>query len=247
MVINRRNPLPIEVKFMAYFVVPFRVLALLLAISFPFALSAASSLAWENPMVEIQAAPLEEHVDVVFHFTNQGSARVNIISTAASCGCTVPQLEKKVYAPGETGALHAIYTPGDRVGPQAEQVIVTTDEPGGSPQPLLFKVTVPKLYDVSSYFVIWNGGEKPEIKTISLHLSDPRILFPLGVSGEDPRVFAKLESDPTSSANYSVRIHPLSTATAFTTSLVVELASPTGRKRAITLYVVVRGAPPKAP
>lgn len=40
-----------------------------------------------------------------FAFRNTGSERVEITDLRASCGCLTPHLDKRVYAPGESGAI----------------------------------------------------------------------------------------------------------------------------------------------
>lgn len=40
-----------------------------------------------------------------FAFTNAGSKPVTLIEARASCGCLIPQVERRTYAPGETATL----------------------------------------------------------------------------------------------------------------------------------------------
>jgi hypothetical protein len=44
-----------------------------------------------------------------FKFTNTGNALLKIGKIRCSCGCTVPTLAKKDYAPGESGILKVVY------------------------------------------------------------------------------------------------------------------------------------------
>jgi len=44
-----------------------------------------------------------------FKFTNTGNALLKIGKIKCSCGCTVPTLAKKDYAPGESGTLKIVY------------------------------------------------------------------------------------------------------------------------------------------
>ena len=41
-----------------------------------------------------------------FEFRNAGGGTLIITDTKASCGCTVPQLEKREFGPGEKGILN---------------------------------------------------------------------------------------------------------------------------------------------
>src|SRR3569833_614423 len=223
-------------------VVRFRLHFLCVLVSAVASIASASSLTWDNSVCEIQVPPLAEKVDAVFRFTNTGKTRVSIVSAAASCGCTVPQITKTVYAPGEKGELHALFTPDDRVGLRQEEVMVLTDEPGQAPQVLVLRMTVPKLYEVTPYFVLWHGGEEPSPKKIKIHFTDPALLKPTSIHSRDARVTASIESIPYSPGDYTVSVRPASTATALDTMITVDLTASTGAKRVITLYAVVRSA-----
>jgi hypothetical protein len=43
-------------------------------------------------------------------FTNTGRASLKITKIKTTCGCTVTQLEKREYAPGESGTIKVTYT-----------------------------------------------------------------------------------------------------------------------------------------
>jgi len=68
-----------------------------------------------------------EKVSHVFKFTNTGAEALTILDVRSTCGCTVPELTKKVYAPGESGEITVIFNPENREGHQVKSVTVTTD------------------------------------------------------------------------------------------------------------------------
>ena len=45
-----------------------------------------------------------------FKFTNTGQAMLKITNIRSTCGCTVAKLEKKEYAPGQSGTIKVSYT-----------------------------------------------------------------------------------------------------------------------------------------
>ena len=45
-----------------------------------------------------------------FAFTNTGRAPLKITKIKSTCGCTVTQLEKREYVPGESGTIKVTYT-----------------------------------------------------------------------------------------------------------------------------------------
>ena len=66
-----------------------------------------------------------------FKFTNTGSEDLIIASCAGSCGCTVPECPKEVYAPGESGIVKVKYAT-DRVGQFTKNVTVNSNATNGT-------------------------------------------------------------------------------------------------------------------
>lgn len=66
-----------------------------------------------------------------FKFTNTGSEDLIIASCAGSCGCTVPECPKEVYAPGESGTVKVKYAT-DRVGQFTKNVTVNSNATNGT-------------------------------------------------------------------------------------------------------------------
>jgi hypothetical protein len=71
----------------------------------------------------------DNSVNTEFKFSNSGAATLIISNVQGSCGCTVPALEKKEYAPGESGAIKVTYNPHGRRGKQQTNVTVTSNDP----------------------------------------------------------------------------------------------------------------------
>jgi len=63
-----------------------------------------------------------------FNFKNTGGALLKISKVNAPCGCTVPQLAKKEYAPGESGILSVIYRPGNSAGMATKRLYVNSND-----------------------------------------------------------------------------------------------------------------------
>ena len=64
------------------------------------------------------------NLDVSFRFKNTGSKPLVISNVTASCGCTVPEIPKKPYAPGETGVIKASFNSTGKPNLQSKQVTV---------------------------------------------------------------------------------------------------------------------------
>lgn len=64
---------------------------------------------------------------VSFLFRNTGSAPITITQIKPSCGCTVPELAKKTYMPGEQGSIEVAFDPKGKKGAIARNISVFTD------------------------------------------------------------------------------------------------------------------------
>jgi len=63
-----------------------------------------------------------------FKFKNTGGALLKISKVYAPCGCTVPELTKKQYAPGESGILKATYRAGSKSGSTSKRIEVSSND-----------------------------------------------------------------------------------------------------------------------
>lgn len=81
----------------------------------------------------------------VYQFKNSGSETLNISRVQSTCGCTVPELAKKDYAPGETGEIKITYTAASREGETVKHLYVHSNDASNPRYPLIVKsVTVLK-------------------------------------------------------------------------------------------------------
>lgn len=85
---------------------------------------------WEKTEVPIEAVEGGGKVAGEFRFTNKSDQAIRIRSVAPSCGCIVPQPEKRDYAPGEKGVIPFTYAPKRKWGTRAYRIFVVTNEPG---------------------------------------------------------------------------------------------------------------------
>lgn len=89
--------------------------------------SASAGLEFPRSTVEVTGRADQEVIVVEFPFSNTGDQTVTVGKISSSCGCTVPELSKKHYAPGEKGVLTARFTVGDRQGLQTKTITLATD------------------------------------------------------------------------------------------------------------------------
>ncbi|MEM7672881.1 MAG: DUF1573 domain-containing protein [Verrucomicrobiota bacterium] len=126
-----------------------------------------ANLTWETREVS-QTVDLSAKTAVAtFPFTNSGDQIIKITEVKTSCGCTATSLDKKIYAPGESGEIEAVLNIGDRLGVQRKTVRVYTDN-GAAPALLTMTTTIPKVLEISPRFLFWKQGETFTPKSIDL-------------------------------------------------------------------------------
>jgi hypothetical protein len=87
-----------------------------------------SNIVVENPVYDFgDIDPGSKHTGE-FKFTNQGQGVLNIKKIQSTCGCTVPQLKKKTYEPGESGTITVTFRPGHRSGPVSKNLYILSND-----------------------------------------------------------------------------------------------------------------------
>lgn len=133
--------------------------------------TAGAALVFEQTEIEKTASLFDERMEVAFGFVNEGGEPVTITELRSSCGCTVPQLEKKTYEPGEKGEVKALFNFGSRKGKQRKSVTVLTND--GAVQRLTFTTNIPVWGDVSPSILRWRVGEDPAPREVRMRIEDP--------------------------------------------------------------------------
>lgn len=83
----------------------------------------------ENPEIDLGViGPSTQH-RVAFKFKNIGEADLKITRVTTTCSCTVPELAKKEYAPGESGTVNAVYHAGSSAGPVHKTLYIISNDP----------------------------------------------------------------------------------------------------------------------
>ena len=82
-----------------------------------------------NPDFDFGTLTMGEKVNHTFTYTNKGQRDLIIRATKASCGCTSPEPEKKVIAPGEEGKIKVMFNSFGKKGEQNHKVTVISNDP----------------------------------------------------------------------------------------------------------------------
>jgi hypothetical protein len=77
-----------------------------------------------------------------FKFKNAGDALLRIGKIHSTCGCTVPELSKKEYAPGESGVIKATFNAGRGVGTVTKRLYVPNNDKKNSKVTLTIRARI---------------------------------------------------------------------------------------------------------
>lgn len=135
-----------------------------------FAGARAGQLQFETQEVEVKADLLDNQTTALYRFTNTSDQTVAITHLKSSCGCTVPELEKREYAPGESGEIKAVFNFGNRHGVQRKRITVATDD---ETYQLLFTTHIPDWATIQPQILRWTMGDPPAPKEIRLSIASP--------------------------------------------------------------------------
>lgn len=131
---------------------------------------------------------IEENSHVVtIPFTNTSTGPITVVDIQTGCGCVTSQLEKRIYAPGESGEISLTLEYRERTGAIRRKITVACRAEGdasNTSQDISIEGTVPSPLKMSSLIVNWNAGEPVTTKAISLSIIEGHQIKDLHV--EDP-------------------------------------------------------------
>jgi hypothetical protein len=132
------------------------------------AASAQAGLQWDKTEIDLAPELGAAAAEAVFTFKNTGPSPVRLAQVTSSCGCTVPKLEKDLYAPGETGEIRAKFTVGSRQGRQESAVTVLSDDPAAQRTVLKLHIDIPTAVDIRPRVIYWTVNEEPTAKAMEV-------------------------------------------------------------------------------
>ena len=103
----------------------------------------ACALEWSKTEISATPDPGAEVVRMKFEYKNTSKKRVQILEVKTSCGCTEATPDSSAIAPGESGAVHVLFTIGKRTGLQEKEITLLTDD-SNVPVRLMLKVKLPE-------------------------------------------------------------------------------------------------------
>jgi len=119
-----------------------------------------------NPVHDFGKVAPNKKYNCQFEFKNVGNAQLKITKIQSTCGCTVPQLKKKTYAPGESGTVRVTFRTPTRQGKTSKRLYVLSNDKKSPKFALTLKATVelkvsfePRSLELS--LKAENAGAKP--------------------------------------------------------------------------------------
>tara|TARA_B100001059_G_scaffold78208_1_gene75996 strand:+ start:2288 stop:3385 length:1098 start_codon:yes stop_codon:yes gene_type:complete len=109
-----------------------------------------------------------------FPFMNAGAGSLVILQVKAGCGCTTPELSKKVFAPGESSEIKVAFRPKG-TGVQTKRITVTTNDPGRPIVTLSIKADITPFVSFSPKTVRFADARSgvADHKVVALESVDP--------------------------------------------------------------------------
>jgi hypothetical protein len=198
-----------------------------------------AELTWSTLNQTFQPAPGTPKVEANFPFENRGSYPVTIKEITTSCGCTSTSLEKKTYAPGESGVLHVVFNSAGRTGRQSKTVRVMTDDPKEKPVSLSLNIGLSPSYVVAPRLLHWKHAEGAMTKQAFLRLAPAAGYDAPKITAAPEGFTITLESDPKSASTFLIRVTPKNTEAPLREAVVVDLQAPDSDKISAQLLLVV--------
>lgn len=122
--------------------------------------AAKKGLTFYQTEVAHDAGVMEKEFKATFGFTNDSDSAIEVLEVRPTCGCTVAELEKKVYQPGEYGEINTTFNYGSREGRQTKTIVVTTDQEENSKIRLTMRINIPKSFKLTPSVLIWNSEKE---------------------------------------------------------------------------------------
>lgn len=209
------------------------------------ALPARADLVWSEKDISLKAAPDRDTVEARYHFTNAGNAPVEIQQIESSCGCTTAELDKRNYAPGESGEIVAKFTIGSRLGVQTKTIAVKVR---GVEEPVTLKlvIDIPEVLRIRPTFVYWVQGETPKSRTMTIDVQPDSPVEKLTVSCSNPAMSPALK-EITKGLRYELTVTPARTDKVMFSALTLNCEYAKGVTKSFRAYATVKpeGAEPQ--
>ncbi len=209
------------------------VISMLLAVN----VTARAELIWENPTQEFHRLSSDGAVAAHYAFKNAGPTTLTIEQINSSCGCTVAQVEKKRYEPGESGEITARFTFGNRKGLQRKVIAVRLSD--GTETKLGLNVSILEPLTATPTLLFWRVGESAAPKMVQLTAAKGVPVNIRSVSSSSPRVTTQLKVKA-EAADYTLIVFPSDTSEKLAATVTVETDYPRDAPKSYPVYIRIK-------
>lgn len=201
------------------------------------AVCARADLVWEKPVQQFHRTPDEPVVHAQFAFKNTGPETITIKRISTGCGCTSAKLDRKTYAPGESGAIEVKYTSGGRPGAWRRYISVSSEDKRF--WKLDMQVYIHEPLTVAPSLVWWRVGDAPEAKSVRLKGSGGHSVAVKSVRSSNPRIEASVDT-VRDGEEYVIAIKPADTSTKESAELTVVTDFPPDAPRDYRIFARIK-------
>jgi hypothetical protein len=202
----------------------------------------ASSLTWEKEKISTEVIEGQQtEVKAAFAFKNTGDHPVTITGAQPSCGCTTAVLDKKTYAPGESGEIAVDFHPAERTGLQEKHITVTTDEPNQPPTRLFFEINIRQYLTIEPRLVAWNVRDKPTEQLMVLSALPSYPIAEVTAQSEPAGTSETRIEVVEQGRTYNLYVKPVSTAARQNTTVIIKAKLANHLEKTTVAYVFVNG------
>jgi hypothetical protein len=202
-------------------------------------LQAQAQLKWDHAVQEFERVPEDKEILAHYAFHNTTAAPVTIKGLQSSCGCTTAHLEKKTYAPGESGEVDIHFTFGDRKGFYRKTVTVTTNDKTAAPEVLVLLITIHDPVTIAPALVFWKTGQPATPQNIQFTVEPSAHLHVKGVTSSNPRLMAKLDATKPGEP-YVISVQPADTTQKESAEISVQTDFPADAPRVYTIHARIK-------
>jgi len=200
---------------------------------------ARAQLKWDQPIQDFHRVPEDKEIYAHYAFHNTGATPVTFKGLRSSCGCTTAHLDKKTYAPNESGEVMIHFIFGDRKGYYRKTVTVTTDDKTAEPVVLNLLITIHDPVTVSPTLVYWKIGQPATPQSVQFAVDPGARVHIKGVASSNPRLIARLDAtkpgDP-----YTISVQPADTTQKDSAEISVQTDFPPDAPRAYTIHARIK-------
>ncbi len=171
-----------------------------------------------------------------FRFKNEKKYRIEILDIETPCGCTVVDVKKFIYEPGDDGIIKGIFKVENRLGLQEKSIILHTDDLNNSSIRLTLKIDILNEIEAKPRLLHWVKDSDIETKNVVLTIYNK--LWEV-TSIEFDRSKFKLKNTKYPD-NYIIEVTPTSTSSIIRDTIKVKLINKRKEKRLLAIHVLVK-------